>query len=122
MLAPTQWVIVGLGVALAASVAGNAALTHAYLGARDRETQATTRESTTNASAKACSQGVTALQQAAKDLGAQGAAARESAALAARSAGRVAQALLTKPPAVPGDDCASARAQVDDWLSKRHAK
>lgn len=121
-MTPSQWVIAALGVALAASVAGNAALTHAYLGARDDATAATTREGTTNAAAQSCSDGVQALQRAAEDLGRQGEAARAAAALAARSAGKAAQALITKPPAVPGNDCASAAAQADDWLSKRRAK
>lgn len=70
-------------------------------------------------SAQACSDGVARLQALAERREREAAAARRQAAQAAAEHARQADAVLSAPPAVPGDDCASARVRVGDWLKGR---
>lgn len=46
-------------------------------------------------------------------------AARAEAADGARSHNQKADSILSTPPAVPGDDCRSARVRVADWFKGR---
>lgn len=115
---PVIWV----SIALAASMAGNAALTVAYLGQRDSTTQAKGERDRAQADAKACSDGVLSLQAAAETRAKAAEKARAEAEARQRTAQATAQKLMTRKPTVPDDSCASARAQVDDWLSNRGAK
>lgn len=118
----TGYAVAGLGIALALSLAGNAALTHAYLGARDDATKAVADASQARAAAKQCSDGVSSLQAAAERRAAAAEAERYAAERASQAAQRRAQTLLSKRPSVPADDCRSAAVQMDDWLSNRGAK
>lgn len=111
---------------LAASVAINAALGVAWRRAGDhaRELQAqiaavTGERDHALQSAQACSDGVQRLQALAESRAREAAAARQQAAQAAAEHARRADAVLSAPPAVPGDDCASARVRVGDWLKGR---
>lgn len=111
---------------LAASVAINAALGVAWrrAGNHARELQAqiaTVQSERDHAlqSAQACSDGVARLQALAERREREAAAARRQAAQAAAEHARRADAVLSAPPAVPGDDCASARVRVGDWLKGR---
>ena len=66
-----------------------------------------------------CEQTITALET---EASAREAAAAKALADAQAEAGKYAQradALLRKPAAVPGDDCASAKARARDWLKGR---
>ena len=111
---------------LAASVALNAALGVAWRhasgqaqalqaqiaavqGERDHALQA----------AQACRDGVQRLQALAESRAREAAAARRQAAQTAAEHARRADAALAAPPAVPGDDCASARVRVGQWLKGR---
>ena len=71
------------------------------------------------AGAQACSDGVQRLQALAESRAREAAAARKLAAQAALQHAARADAVLAAPPAVPGDDCASAKARVADWLQRR---
>jgi hypothetical protein len=111
-----------LGIALALSLAGNALVTHAYLGARDDAAVATTKAQGSELLAKSCSDGVLSLQAAADTRVKRAEAAVAGAAAVYRTAEGKAQGLLNKAPTVPGNACASAQAQIDDWLSARAVK
>lgn len=69
--------------------------------------------------ALACSAGVARLQALAESRAREAAAARRQAAQTAAEHARRADAVLAAPPAVPGDDCASARVRVGQWLKGR---
>lgn len=120
--------IAPLGYALIASAALNLFAGWAYLGQRD--TIATLRTEAkavqdqldgARSDARACSDAVDDLRTLA-DLRAQEAsAARAAAQLRGKQHQRKADAILSAPPAVPGDDCASARVRVDQWIKGRAA-
>lgn len=115
----TGYALAGLGIALALSLAANGVVTHAWLGARDEAAAAREQASTNLNAAKACSDGVESLRAAAAERTAKAEGAREAAMKLAQGAQGRGLALVAKPPAVPGNDCASARIQVDDWVSTR---
>lgn len=114
--------IIWVSVALAASLAGNAALTAAYLGQRDDTTAAQGERDRARDDAKACSDGVLSLQAAAEKRAKDAEKARSEAEAKQRAAQAAAQRLTQRKPTVPGDSCASAKAQIDDWLSNRGAR
>jgi F0F1-type ATP synthase membrane subunit b/b' len=115
-------VTVGVAVALCASLLGNALLTRSYLGARDDATVAETSRQQADSAAQQCNAGVTSLQADAAARLATAEAARKVAEDAARTAQGKANRLLAKAPSVPGNACASAQAQVDEWLASRRIK
>lgn len=111
---------------LAASVALNAALGVAWqrAGNHARELQAQIaavqgERDHALQTAQACSDGVQRLQALAESRAREAAAARRQAAQTAAEHARRADAALAAPPAVPGDDCASARVRVGQWLKGR---
>lgn len=108
-----------LGVLLTVSVAGNALVGKAYLEVRDRASLAERARDTAASAAGACSRGVLLTREAgqkqAKDAEAQIASARA----AGMEAGRRAASERFRKQAVPGDACASAQVETDDWLKRR---
>jgi len=72
--------------------------------------------------ARECSRGVEALRLEADKRVRAARAAIAAAELRASQRDQRADQILATPPAVAGDDCASAQAQVDDWLANRQAK
>lgn len=114
-------IIMGLAIALAVSVAGNASIGWAWLGARDDLATATVERDNARGLASACSDATEALREQA-DQRAAAAKPRQAAARATAAAhGDRALEILTTPAAVPGDDYASARRRVDGWLQRRRA-
>lgn len=113
---------------LAASLAANAALGWAWLGQRD-DTATAKAEATAmqqqrdgiRSAASACSAGVDELAQAGKQRAAAAAPVRQAAASRAAVHNAKADEILSAPPPVPGDACASAQARVDQWLKGRAA-
>lgn len=69
--------------------------------------------------AEQCSRSVAALKQAADEREQAAVKARQQAAQQARHRQDKATQILKTPPAVPGDDAASARARIDAWLQGR---
>lgn len=115
----TSGVFTALAVALAVSVAANGVVGWAYLGARDDRAKAEVEAQNSAKLATACSDGVSSLQAAAERRASLAeTAAKAAQAAAVRAEGR-AQGILATPPSVPGNACASAQAQVDDWLATR---
>lgn len=108
-----------LGVLLAVSVAGNALVGNAYLEQRDRANLAERARDTAASAAGACSRGVVQMREAGQrqkqDADAQIAAARA----AGKEAGQRAAWERFRQQAVPGDACASAQVETDDWLKRR---
>lgn len=113
-------------VGLVASLAGNALQGYVYLQQRDALTEARTTlthaaETTDLAqrAANSCSASITALETTVTVQAALGTQAREFANKLAGKHAAAADKILSTPPSVPGDDCASAQARVTDLLSAR---
>jgi hypothetical protein len=87
----------------------------AYLGQRDKATQAAQTAATASAAAELCSQGVARLQALADQRARDAEAARQQAAQQAVELDAQADAELARPPAVPGDACKSAQIRLDAW-------
>ncbi len=104
---------------LALSVAGNAALGWAWLGARDGAAIATVERDDARAAASACSDATEALRELADKRGAEAKKAQAAARGKAGEHQRAANEIMTAPAPVPGDSCASAQVRVDSWLRGR---
>ncbi len=104
---------------LALSVAGNAALGWAWLGARDGAAIATVERDDARAAASACSDATEALRELADKRGAEVKKAQAVARADASGRQQAAHTILSTPPAVPGDACASAQVRIDGWLRGR---
>lgn len=108
--------------AIAILVATNAITGWAWLHARDQVALLQERAAAAVDVAGQCSRSVSALQDAADKRAAAARAAIAAADKRAAAAAQTADQILAKAPSVPGNDCASAQAQVDEWLSNRQAK
>lgn len=115
-------------IALAVSLTMNGLLGWAYLGQRDKTTAAQTalrdmqgQRDGAREAASACSDAVDDLRTLADQRAKEADAARAQARKAAAGRNARADAILSAPPAVPGDDCASARVRVDQWIKGRAA-
>lgn len=104
---------------LALSLVGNLAQWHLYAKQVARTAIAEDRQANATGVATVCSASVETLDTTAKDRAAAAKPKIAAARQATVAAGVAAQQLLTSPPAVPGDDCASAQASVDAWLQSR---
>lgn len=115
MIAPLQAVL----LALAISLAGNAALGWAWQGARDGREAAVLERDSARFDASACSDATDDLRTLADQRSKDAAAARTAAANAARTHAQRADRTLSKAPAAPGDMCKSMQALGDEWLRER---
>ena len=70
--------------------------------------------------AETCAASVAALKTEADKRHADATPARQQAARTANTNQQRAAAILAAPPKVPGDDAASAQAQIDQWLKERN--
>lgn len=114
--------IIALSAGLGASVIMNFVAVNAWLSARDDAADARRTASQQSATAAQCSAGVADIELKAKQRAEQAEAVRDAAIRMAGQAQKKALELVSKQPTVPGDDCASARVQVDEWLSNRSAR
>lgn len=112
--------------ALATSVLLNAGLAWGWLHARDNTVKArqqvtvvTGERDAARLTAQECSEATDALKKLADQRAKEADAARAQARKAAAGRNARADAILSAPPAVPGDDCASARVRVDQWIKGR---
>ena len=115
MLAPLQAAL----LALALSMAGNAALGWAWQGARDAKQAAVRERDDAQAAAQACTAAVNGLSRLAIEREASAKTAREAARAEGAKLARRADRTLSKAPAVPGDMCKSMQALGDEWLRER---
>lgn len=106
-------------VALGISVAGNAALGWAWVGAREKAATSVLQRDDARAAATACSDATEDLRDLADKRAAEAKKAQASARSLALGHQARAQVILATPAAVPGDACASAQARIDDWLRGR---
>lgn len=110
-------------IALALSLAGNAALGWSYLQHRDKAAAslatATTQRDQARADATACSDATEALQDLARLRNQAAAPARAAAATTARTHQQRADHTLSLQPSKPADLCASMQAMGDEWLQGR---
>ena len=113
-------------IALAISVAANAALGWAYLGQRDETAAARAdlrgmegQRDGARQAASACSDSVDDLRELADRRGREAAQARSAASGKAQGHNKRADQILATPAPVLGDACASAQARVDEWLKGR---
>lgn len=106
-------------IVLAISLAANAVWFYAYLGQRDTATVAKTEKQQTVAVATKCSEGTEKLKAAADQRETAAKPKRQAAADKAREHEKQAQQILATPPAVPGNACASAQAELDSWWAER---
>lgn len=109
-------------IALAILLAANAATGWAWLHARDRAAALQERVEAAVDVAGQCSRSVASLQELADKRAAAARTAIAAANKRAAANNQTADQILAKAPSVPGNDCASAQAQVDEWLSNRQAK
>ncbi len=112
--------------ALIASAALNLALGWGWLHARDNTVKArqqvtavTGERDAARLTAQQCSDATDTLKKLADQRAKEADAARAQARKAAAGRNARADAILSAPPAVPGDDCKSARMRVDGWLKGR---
>ena len=82
----------------------------------EREKARTERAAALDA-AETCSASVAALKDAADKREKAATPARQQAARTAHTNQQRAAAILAAPPKVPGDDAASAQAQIDAWIA-----
>ncbi|MNY11863.1 hypothetical protein D3C86_1449130 [compost metagenome] len=108
-----------LVMALGLSVAGNAALGWAWVGARERAAVSVIQRDDARAAASACSDATEDLRDLADKRAAEAKKLQAAARVAATERQQTAHAILSAPPAVPGDACASAQVRVDAWLKGR---
>ena len=111
--------IQALMVALGLSVAGNAALGWAWMGAREKAATTVVERDNARAAASACSDATEDLRDLADKRGAEAKKAQAEARRAATGRQQTANTILSTPAAVPGDACASAQVRVDTWLKGR---
>lgn len=108
-------------VVLAISMAANAALGWAWLDACDAATAAIGERDRARADATACSGATENLRDLAYQRKREADIARDTARRDAAGHHLRADAILTKGPTVPGDDCRSATERAEAWLASRRA-
>ena len=118
-MSPSQILTSALAALLAASVLVNIGLGRAWLAARDDAATAIGQRDTARADASACSDATDDLRTLADQRKAEANKARTQAMATAAGRNAHADAILTAPPAVSGDDCKSAQVRVHEWLKNR---
>ena len=113
-----MWGLRGYSLAADAERERDEAIATANTRAVERDKARMERAAALDAAA-ACSASVQALKDAADKRHADAAPARQQAASTAHRNQQRAAAILAAPPKVPGDDAASAQAQIDEWLTNR---
>lgn len=108
-----------LAYILAISMAANAALGWAYLGQRDKATTEAVQVQQVTTVAQECNKGTEDMAKQAVQRHAAAAPKIEAARRQAEAADKKADEILSTPAAMPGDDCKSAQARVDEWWQVR---
>ena len=89
---------------------------------KDERDKARTEHAAALDAAETCSASVAAMKDAADKREKDATPARQQAARAAHTNQQRAAAILAAPPKVPGDDAASAQAQIDAWIAGKGAQ
>lgn len=115
----TTIIIAVLGGLLALSVAGNGILASKYVGAREEIATVTSERGQAIDAAMTCNASIADLEDAATKRAAAALPALAEAKAKALTLEQRAQRTLSAPPAVPGNDCASAKVRAGNWLKAR---
>ncbi|MDP2018978.1 hypothetical protein [Hydrogenophaga sp.] len=110
-----------LGVLLAVSTAGNALLGHMLLEARETASAAESQRDGAQETARLCSEGTAKIMEAVRVEREVHKTELEQARAARQGKQGNAQHEIYRPPAVAGDDCASALVENREWLQRRKA-
>lgn len=110
-----------LGVALFISGAMNALQFSTIGELREKAGAMNTARATAVSAAETCSASVQNLAKASAEQKAAHQAALAAARSAGVTAGKLAERERWRKQAVPGDACASAQVETDEWLRKRQA-
>lgn len=121
-MSPSTYAIAGLSIALAASLAGTAAVGNMYLAKRDEVAALTSDLRQVSRAAEACTKSVEGISAAAQAQTKAALAAMAAAKAAADKRDKAADEELATPASVPGDDCKSAQERADRWLLRRTGK
>lgn len=105
-------------ILLVISLIANAAMGWAYLSQRDKAVATGVREGQAVAVALECGRGTQDIEDAAERRQQEAAPKVEEARRKADEHNREADRILQRSPA-PGDACASAQAELDDWWQRR---
>lgn len=105
-------------LALAISLAANAAIGWAWLGARDEVAAGAVLLEDARGAASACSDATEALRELSDKRAAEAKTARAAAAAKAQTHDQKADAILSKP-ATSTDDCKAAADRKTEWLKGR---
>ena len=89
---------------------------------KDERDKARTERAAALDAAETCSASVAAMKDAADKREKDATPARQQAARTAHTNQQRAAAILAAPPKVPGDDAASAQAQLDAWIAGKGAQ
>lgn len=108
-----------MGWLLALSCTANAALAWAWLHQRDEAARLGTMVQTAESALGECIQHTRQWQDKAHQAAQQVKAAQARAHARATLHDKAADTALQAPPAVPGDDCASAQQRARQWLEQR---
>ena len=122
MIPGASYVTLGLGIALGVSLLANAGLTKVYLNTRDQRTAAISDRDSARRAASECSDATEALSEQAGKRAKESAAEVAAAAVRSKAAQGRAGKILSAPQKVPGNVCASAQAEVDEFFADRDAK
>lgn len=112
-------IVVALGVALLASIAGNALLFDAFVEAREGAAKIEQARKSAMDAAESCGAAVIKLQEAATKQANDAKAAIEAAQRFAGEQRRAAELERRRRQAVPGNACASAEVETREWLQRR---
>ncbi len=89
---------------------------------KDERDKARTERAAALDAAETCSASVAAMKDAADKREKDATPARQQAARTAHTNQQRAAAIMAAPPKVPGDDVASAQAQIDAWIAGKGAQ
>lgn len=106
-------------IILAVSIALNALMFWATTDAMESTAKAIAERDRARADATACSDATEELRDLADKRKAEADKARDAAKRAAASHEQRADAILSRPASVPGDDCKSAADRAEAWLTGR---
>jgi biopolymer transport protein ExbB/TolQ len=118
-LAEVNPIMVALGVALLASVAGNALLVSSMNELRETAGQLEQARGQAMAAAQSCGDAVEKLMESSKRQRDSAEAAIEAARKEGLQAGIKAGRERNRPQAVPGNACESAEVETREWLLRR---
>lgn len=122
MIGPAKYILAALVLLLTLSLGGNLWLNHELTSARNERQEAVDAKTQADAAAKQCNAAVEGLATEAQKRKQESEQEIAAAQKLADAANQRADSIKRAKPKYPADDCKSAAAQVDEWLSVRNPK